>query len=299
MTSNMPTVSVVLPIYNSEEYLLESISSILNQTFEDFELIIINDGSTDYSKDIILSSTDKRIKYYENENNQGLIKALNKGFHYAKGEYIARMDADDLCHKNRFEKQIEFFKYNPIVDILGTAQFIIGTDKIVKHKLSNDENKIMLLLQPVVGHSTVMIRKEILNRNKLYYDKHALYAEDYKLWVDASLNGMFICNIDECLCGYRIHEKQISNLQFVAQSYTAERIRINYAKYFFSKIVSGNETAYLSLIHGVKLTNESNLQETIENIYYKLLIENSRNCYFNKKLFELFLEQQFMIVNNI
>lgn len=178
-----PLLSVILPVYNAEQYIQESVECILNQTFENFEFLIINDGSTDQSKEIILSFNDKRILYVENRKNQGLIKTLNKGLHFSSGQYIARMDADDLCHNSRFEKQMEYFKRNKQIDILGTNQYIIGTEVKIIHKISNEENKIRLLLQPVVGHSTVMLKKEALAKNNLYYDRFALYAEDYKLWV--------------------------------------------------------------------------------------------------------------------
>ena len=101
-------ISVILPAYNAEQYIKESIDSILTQSLRDFELIIINDGSLDKTEDLILSYSDNRIIYIKNEKNLGLIKTLNKGVSYAKGSYIVRMDADDVCMPNRFEKQVEF-----------------------------------------------------------------------------------------------------------------------------------------------------------------------------------------------
>lgn len=294
----MPTISVILPVYNSEEYVSESINSILSQTFEDFEFLIINDGSTDQSKDIIMSHNDKRINYIENMLNQGLIKTLNKGLHFAHGQYIARMDADDLCQNSRFEKQIDYFRSDRQIDILGTNQYIIGTcDKII-HKLSNEENKIRLLLQPVVGHSTVMIKKEALDKNNLYYDRFALYAEDYKLWVDARLCNLFIENINECLCGYRIHEKQISNTESVIQRHIADKIRIAYAKNFFYNIIDGNEREYLFLIHGINSSLKNIFIEKIEELYLKLLLENSLNGFFNIYLFDDFFKHKMLNIRN-
>ena len=128
-----PSISVILTVYNAEKYVSKSILSILNQTYTDFELLIINDGSTDSSKDIIGGFQDKRIKYIENSNNQGLIKTLNKGLYFAKGEFIARMDADDLCKECRFEKQIDFFRQDNEVDILGTYQYVINENRYINH----------------------------------------------------------------------------------------------------------------------------------------------------------------------
>jgi len=298
MTNSKKAISVILPVYNAEEFLSDSIESILQQTFEDFELIIINDGSTDRSKDIALSYKDKRVKYIENKNNQGLIKSLNKGLHFAEGKYIARMDADDICHNTRFEKQISYFENNPDVDIVGTGQYIIGSQRIIYHKPTNEENRIRLLLQPVVGHSTVMMKKDILNQNKLYYDKNAIYAEDYKLWVDSSLCGLVIRNIDECLCGYRVHGNQISNQQNATQRFVANRIRISYAKYFFHHIIAGNEIEYLYLIHGIDPSLKLQYAENIEKLYCRLLTENSIHSFFDKELFEEFLKQQIIKIQH-
>ena len=108
-----PLVSILMPVYNSEKYLREAIKSILNQTFTNFELIIINDGSTDNSLKIIKSFKDNRIKIIKNKGNLGLIKTLNKGIDLAQGKYIARMDADDIAMPKRLEKQIAFFNENP------------------------------------------------------------------------------------------------------------------------------------------------------------------------------------------
>lgn len=124
----MPKVSVVMPAYNAEKYIGESIKSILNQTFIDFEFIIINDGSRDRTKEIILSYSNDRIVYLENEINSGIVVTLNKGLEYATGEYIARMDADDIAVAERLEKQIEFMEENKDVGVLGTGICIFGED---------------------------------------------------------------------------------------------------------------------------------------------------------------------------
>lgn len=298
MKQSRPEISVILPFYNAEQYIYDSVKCIINQTFDNLELILINDGSNDSSGDIAQSISDRRIRYFENKNNQGLIKTLNKGLHFAEGKFIARMDADDLCYINRFEKQIEYFKYNPDIDILGTGQYIIGTDRTYIHKLSNEENRIQLFLQPIVGHSSVMLKKEALYKNNLYYDKNALYAEDYKLWIDASLCGLTICNLSECLCGYRIHEKQISNTQSDIQRYIADKIRIAYAKHFFFNVIEGNELVYLFFIHGINSSFKDMYIAQIEELYFKLLTENEHSGFFDNDLFEKYLKQQMLNVRN-
>lgn len=284
-----PTISVILPVYNCEEYIYESVQNILEQTFENFELLIINDGSTDKSKQIIMSLNDKRIRYIENRNNQGLIKALNKGLYFAEGEFIARMDADDLCVNIRFQKQLEYFRQEHNVDILGTNQYIVGTNNRILHQLNNEENKVKLLLQPAVAHSSVMMKRESLNKNRLYYDKMALHAEDYKLWVDSSLSGLSIHNLPECLCGYRVHDNQISNTQAHIQKMVADEIRLSYAKYFFKDIIDGKEKEYLLLLLGFTDYLEDGQIRRIEELYHRLIKRNKEKLYFCQSVFERFL----------
>ncbi|HGF9542707.1 TPA: glycosyltransferase family 2 protein, partial [Acinetobacter baumannii] len=121
-------VSVVLPAYNAELYLKEAIDSVLSQTFTDFELIILNDGSIDRTEEIILSYNDSRIVYVKNEKNLGLIGTLNKGINLAKGKYIARMDADDICLPERFKKQVDFLEKNNEIDLIGTNAIKINNN---------------------------------------------------------------------------------------------------------------------------------------------------------------------------
>ncbi len=124
-----PKVTVLMPVYNAEKYLKTAIESILKQTFSDFELLIINDGSTDGSEEIIRSFNDKRIRLFNNEQNLGIIKTLNKGLNLAKGEYIIRMDADDISLPDRLELQVKYMEENPGIGISGTQARIFGDTK--------------------------------------------------------------------------------------------------------------------------------------------------------------------------
>lgn len=293
-----PTISVILPVYNCEGYIYESIQSILEQTFGDFELLIINDGSTDKSKEIILSINDKRIQYFENRNNQGGIKALNKGLYFAKGEFIARMDADDSCMNTRFQKQLDYFRQDREVDILGTNQYIIGTNDLIFHHPGNEENRVRLLLQPAVAHSSVMMKRHVLLKNKLYYDKAALHAEDYKLWVDSSLCGLSVKNLSEYLCGYRIHDNQISRTQSDIQEIVTNQIRLAYAKYFFNDVIDGYEKEYLLLLLGCKEHVEEKLLMRIKNVYQRLKNKNKEKLCFRQNIFECFLQQRLLNIKH-
>ena len=122
----MPKISVVMPAYNAEKYIGEAIESILNQTFKDFEFIIINDGSVDHTKEIIREYNDPRIVLLENDKNRGIVLSLNKGLDAATGKYIARMDADDIALKNRFERQVEYLDEHKDIGVLGTGICTFG-----------------------------------------------------------------------------------------------------------------------------------------------------------------------------
>jgi glycosyltransferase involved in cell wall biosynthesis len=179
-----PEISVIMSVYNGEKYLRDAIESILNQTFTDFEFIIVNDGSTDTSFEIIKSYNDERIKIINNEKNIGLTKSLNKALKVARGEYIARQDADDISLPNRFEEQLKYLEKHPEVALLGTS---------VSHIEENGKitGKNILLANPSIDdflkdnlfkHGSTMFKKEIVNKLGGYNDLFK-YAQDYELWL--------------------------------------------------------------------------------------------------------------------
>lgn len=183
-----PSISLIMPVYNAKsDELSLAIESILNQTFQDFEFIIINDGSTNNSEDMILSYDDERIKYLKNETNIKLIATLNKGLDVAKGKYIARLDSDDYSDKTRFEKQFDYLEQNPSIGVLGTYFNRIPENKtILVPTLTQDVNNYIRYCQNCIIHSSVMFRKSIIDKYDLSYDKNCLHAEDHKLWSDMS-----------------------------------------------------------------------------------------------------------------
>ena len=130
-----PTISIVMPVYNCENYLHEAIKSILEQTYTDFEFIIINDGSEDNSEDIILSYADPRIIYIKNDKNMKIVKTLNKGISLSRGKYIARMDADDICYRDRLEKQLSFMEKHKDIDLCGSYAQNFGTREDVMYRV--------------------------------------------------------------------------------------------------------------------------------------------------------------------
>jgi glycosyltransferase involved in cell wall biosynthesis len=209
-----PLVTVLIPVFNAEKYLREAIESILNQTYKNLEILIINDGSTDQSEDIILSYSDDRIRYIKNQQNIKLISTLNLGIKEAKGKYIARMDADDVSMLNRIEKQVRFLEENPSYILCGSNVKLIKndqkTDEIIHYHNDSSDIKFALAFYCPFIHPTVLIRKEILVIHNLFYDSMFLHAEDYHLWTKLVDFGDFI-NLQDELVYYRIHEHQISS----------------------------------------------------------------------------------------
>lgn len=203
---NNPKISVLMPVYNAEEeYLREAIESILNQSYSDFEFIIINDGSTNNVENVILSYKDSRIKYIK-QNNQGIANTLNNGLSIAKGEYIARMDADDISLPNRFEKQIKFMEEHPDISILGTWFEIFPKSKVIKHP--SKPSYFDFLTSSCIGHPTVMFRRNDFEKYDLMYNPN-YKCEDYELWSRA-IRYLKFANLQEVLLKYRWHDNNLS-----------------------------------------------------------------------------------------
>lgn len=224
----MLKISVVMPVYNAENYLKEAIDSILNQTFIDFELIIINDGSTDSSDGIISGYTDPRIVYLKNEGNRGLVYTLNRGFSLARGEYIARMDSDDIAMPDRFVKQIEYLEKNASVGICAMGIEQIGELGGVRYfSERSEEIAVDLLFQCALCHPTVMIRKSMLIEYQLAYDPDYEKAEDYRLWCQA-ITKLKIVTLREVGLKYRIHKNQVTQKFSAVQMSASNQVREQY-----------------------------------------------------------------------
>ena len=207
---NFPLISVILPVYNVSPYIKEAIDSILNQTFSDFELIIIDDCSTDATLDIVHQYNDDRIKIITKEKNKGLIDSLNFGISIAKGKYLARMDGDDISLPERFAKQVDFLEKNSNIIMCGTAYKTFGAiEKEIRHPSNHEKISVGLCISSTFGHPTIMGRKQIFE--KLKYNKKFEKVEDYELWSRLIFEGQ-VANLDEVLLFYRVHENQVSTL---------------------------------------------------------------------------------------
>jgi glycosyltransferase involved in cell wall biosynthesis len=208
-----PKVTVLMSVYNGEKYLKEAIDSILNQTFKDFEFLIINDGSTDRTKEILSSYDDSRIKIIVNEKNIGLTKSLNKGLKVAKGEYIARQDADDISTTERLRKEVDFLDNNKEYTVVGTFLNVMDENSKIIGKIDkpieNGEIKKFLQKDNCIAHGSAMIRKyDLLNVG--LYDGSIEKAQDYELFLRIS-EKYKLYNIPEYLYIWRRSKDNISS----------------------------------------------------------------------------------------
>ncbi|QLL85278.1 glycosyltransferase family 2 protein [Aeromonas caviae] len=219
-------VSVIMPIYNGGLYLREAVESVLNQTYTNFELICIDDGSTDNTLEILneYASRDKRIRVVSREN-KGLITTLNEGISLANFDYIARMDADDISSKDRFLKQINFLKKNKDVAVVGCSyQKIDAFGNIIGYRKQSASPyflRALSLFGSPLAHPSVVINRSILNADYLY-DNNYDCAEDYELWLRI-LKKYKISNINDFLIKYRILESSISRSKKEQQQYSVAR----------------------------------------------------------------------------
>jgi glycosyltransferase involved in cell wall biosynthesis len=204
-TGEKPLVSVLIPVYNAAEFVKDAVESILAQSYSDFEVIIVNDGSTDSSLEILESIKDNRIKIIS-QPNAGIAAALNNGIEHTSGKYIARQDADDISLPGRLEKQVEFLEKNAGYGLLGGWAKIIdkegkATGRFLKHDTTNAKLHYDLLWNSPFVHPSVMFRKECINKVGGFYTGKELF-EDYDMW--SSIAKYYkLANLPEVLLNYR------------------------------------------------------------------------------------------------
>ncbi|MFA5210876.1 MAG: glycosyltransferase [Patescibacteria group bacterium] len=322
----MPKVSVIMSVYNGEKYLSEAIESILVQTFKDFEFIIIDDASIDNSFKIIekYKNKDNRIILLKNQENLGLTKSLNKAIKIAKGDYIARMDADDVSVEDRLEKQINFLENNKNIDLIGTDVEFIDNNKL-KHTLIFDKEKIKKVFfhhNPMI-HPTWMFKKEILK--KINYDEKYLYAQDYKFLADLLKNDFIFTNLDDKLLKFRLAQESISQKKNVLQRYYSLEVRRflfknnlypkykkiflfrQYLKYYYlvfkNKLEKENTAIFLSSLRGGGFTYIKNFLDSTEKKYFIIAKDdNKENLEFlikHSQVKEIFIYKSFLSIFKI
>ncbi|EMO6185137.1 TPA: glycosyltransferase [Proteus mirabilis] len=293
MKNNMPKITVLMSVYNDEKYLQESIDSILNQTFKEFEFLIINDGSTDNSLSILKENAKKdlRIKLIINEQNIGLIASLNKGLQLASCDLVARMDSDDIAVSTRLEAQYQFMLQHPEVSVCGGA-FIYQEepDRINTYPEMHSEIVVSSLYDCSLAHPTIIYRKQdILSVGG--YDKADLYAEDYGLWVNLIIAGKFkLHNLPIPLLYYRTHPNVDRSQYKAIQKDTAERVGRKLLIYFgievnkedYSLLLDNDKKTVEQVVRCKRLLEKINQQFNAKEYRKELIQKNG----FKKRLLE-------------
>ena len=248
-----PEISLIMSVYNGEDYLAEAIDSVINQTFKDWELIIINDCSTDTTSEILekYASLDERIKVYTNEVNLRLPSSLNKAMTYAQGKYIARMDADDICLPERLEKQFEFMEENESV-ALSSCRFMTLKNGVISSggcggKNDSESVKALLLVTNPILHPGIIAKADVIKN--LGYDKNFTCTEDMELWTRFVLAGYKVEIMSEYLMLYRLHDKQITETTLEKQHREVVAIQRQYCAKLLEAMNDKQEAFYISGIY--------------------------------------------------
>lgn len=214
-----PLISVILPAYNAERFLKESIDSILAQTYTNFELIVLNDGSTDRTEEIILSYDDPRIRYIKNETNLKLIKTLNKGIDLARGKYIARMDADDISLPTRLEREVEYMESHPECGLVSVLPYVMSESGKILHKsrffISTQHYSCLFvnLFSAPILHPGSFFKSEVLKKYKYRDIPEVLNVEAYDLWCRLFLGEIKFAVLNEYLFNYRLNSTSVCHTE--------------------------------------------------------------------------------------
>lgn len=293
-----PVISVIMPTYNAERYVGKAMESILQQSFCDFEFIIIDDCSTDESYKIIESyaTHDKRIRLFRNNENKKLPYTLNFGISQASGKYIARMDADDVSYPDRFSKQFEFMENNPDVGVCGTMIDVF--DEKMKIKLytpaapsSHEAIKINLhLIYCVISHPTTFIKSDLFKIGYCYNTLLADNAEDHDLWLRMIDSGVKFANIPDSLLAYRSSPTQSSRLNSIAiNQWRKEKLNIYLTNLLKNQLTHQDVENHFKLLLAPK--SRWSIFDLFKYTPYlnKLKEANDIKCIYDKKEFELFI----------
>jgi glycosyltransferase involved in cell wall biosynthesis len=221
----LPKVSVILSAYNSSSYIEQSVNSILEQTFKDFEFFIIDDGSKDNTLGYLQQLNDPRIRLIIHQENKGLIYSLNEGFDLASGEYIARMDADDISICDRLERQVAFLDTNPEIGVLGGNMKWMHNGHDIPKPITHHGICCWQLFHTCFSHPTVVMRTSVIKKHGIRYNPQYIHAEDYEIWNQLS-HVTRLANLRETLLYYRRHSGQVSNLHQEVQVQSAKKIHL-------------------------------------------------------------------------
>ena len=279
-----------MPVYNASNFLKDAIDSILCQTYTNFEFLIINDGSTDKSEEIIQSYTDPRIKYVKNETNMKLIASLNKGIELTQGKYIVRMDADDISLPTRIEEQVAFMEGNPNVAICGSWFESFGDKSgILKYSTNFEEIKYNMLYQCHICHPSTVWRTNVIKSFDKKFDPAFIHAEDYEFFTRINYDHS-IANIDKVLLKYRIHSNSVSHQHKMIQESNSLIIK----KRLFEKLgyrITEDQLDSFTKLNYHDYNNINHKPEAIQDLLEGLIKANNISNYINADVFNIKIEK--------
>ena len=282
-----PLVSVIMPVYNYGHLIKESIDSVLAQTMPDFELIIVNDGSTDNSSEIAHSYLDKRIKIIDFPENRGCYPAMNTGMRAAKGEYLCVVGADDINLPGRLEKQYRFLEENKEFGVIGSAYQILNNYLPAYRETDYETIKVLFLRTCYLCHGTCMIRTALVQKYDLYYNETYTYASDYD-WLARALSLFPGSNINEVLYQIRRHARQITTSKSKEQFFFVEQIRVKQLSFLGIEPTEAEKALHLFFLRGIidYRINEKMIDRWID----RLLEANRRTRYYSQQKLQNFLQ---------
>lgn len=236
-----PKISVIMSVFNGEIYLSDAINSILNQTYSNFEFLIVDDGSTDSSREILkkFKKNDPRIRLFLNKKNIGLPAALNLAISKSNGKFIARMDSDDISLPNRFETQIDFLEKNPDIFLIGSSAIIIDEDgkRIGALRKFNNPKKVQ---KKLITHNPLIHPSIMFRTSKLRYNPKFKYSQDYDFYLRALVSGKKITNLSDLLIKYRIFSKDMNIQKIRKQRIFFKKAKDSYFSGIKTEMISKN-----------------------------------------------------------
>lgn len=281
----MPTISVLMPVYNTPiPFLREAVQSILDQSYQDFEFLIVDDGSTGETRQYLEQLHDPRIRLIRNEKNLGITKALNIGLRAAQGRYIARMDGDDVSYPERLEKQLAFMRSNPDVVVCG-SRLLTEDNKTTRLDVcseSREQYRVRLLFSnPGPAHSTAFIDREVLCANSIEYDEKLVYAQDYGLWSTLISYGR-ICILPEILLLRRRGDDSITVRHRAEQSRCDQMTQKRLLSQLLGDVT--DEDVVFHYIHSTGRFPEAIMTPEAVRWYQRLLAANRKRGIYDQRL---------------
>ncbi|NDV28475.1 glycosyltransferase [Desulfovibrio sp. JC010] len=296
----MPKASVLLPVYNGQQSIARSLKSLLRQTYTDFEICIINDGSTDGTLDVLSRFSDPRIKIHTLDENAGLVSALNIGIDKIDADYVLRLDADDVCHEDRIGRQVRFMEENESVSLSGTWCHIIDRKqqkRIQQVPTGNDDLKARLFFNNPFVHPSMIFRREALQKHK-YSDEYR-YCEDYGLWVEMSMDEtIFFANIPEPLV-YKFENKgeNISHLRYEDQLRSCSILRGKLLQHIGMAFSADDFSLHDAVaINSIPDIADISVQQRVEAWLMRLQQANNKAGYIPPRSFDFELAQRWISV---